>query len=105
MDWTVSSYPKDTIYTHEWTIEDFLKAMYRNDGKIDSPPFKLPGLQWSFFLRVTRSQCDRKRVSIEYVMNNMSLSDIDRYKDTMDMQDMVMKTLSLISLASGEKPF
>ena len=34
MDWTVSSYPKDTIYTHEWTIEDFLKAMYRNDGKI-----------------------------------------------------------------------
>jgi len=61
MDCTVSSYPKDTIYSHEWTIEEFAKAMYRNDGTIDSPSFKMPGLQqWSFFLRVTQSECDRK---------------------------------------------
>ena len=61
MDWTVSSYPKDTIYTHEWTIEDFLKAMYRNDGKIDSPPFKMPGLgNRKFFLRITQSECDKR---------------------------------------------
>ena len=76
MDWTESSYPEDAIYTREWTIKEFSKAMERTDGQIDSPPFKLPGLQWSFFLRVTRSQCDRKRVSIE---NIMSLSDINRY--------------------------
>ena len=60
MDWTVSSYPKDAIYTHQWTIEDFSKAMARNDGKIDGPPFRMPGLQESFFLCITQSQCDRK---------------------------------------------
>ena len=58
----MSSYPKDTIYTHQWTIEDFPKAMKRNDGKIDSPIFKMPGLQVqrSFFLRITRSKCDQE---------------------------------------------
>lgn len=77
MDWTESSYPEDAIYTREWTIKEFSKAMERTDGQIDSPPFKLPGLQWSFFLRVTRSQCDRKKVSIENQL--WSLSDINRY--------------------------
>jgi len=63
MDWTVSSYPKDTIYTHQWTIKDFSEALNRNNDKIDSPTFKMPGLQWPFFLRITRSQCHRDFVA------------------------------------------
>ena len=73
MDWTVSSYPKDATYTHQWTIKDFPKAMKRNDGKIDSPTFKMPGLQRSFFLRISRSQCDREM-------------DWDDYEDVCDGQ-------------------
>ena len=90
MDWTASSYPKDTIYNHQWTIEDFPKAMKRNDGKIDSPTFKMPRLQRSFFLRITRSQCDRKmdRTNYDDVFDGSghakgdSLVDIDGINDS-----------------------
>ena len=59
MDWTESYYNKDATYIHEWTIRDFKKAMNRSDGIIDGPPFKMPGLPWKFFLRVSQSECDK----------------------------------------------
>ena len=59
MDWTESYYNKDATYIHEWTIRDFDKAMKRSDGIIDGPPFKMPGLPWKFFLRISQSECDK----------------------------------------------
>ena len=59
MDWTESYYNEDATYIHEWTIKDFDKAMKRSDGIIDGRPFKMPGLPWKFFLRVSQSQCDK----------------------------------------------
>ena len=59
MDWTESYYNEDATYVHEWTIRDFDKAMKRSDGIIDGRPFKMPGLPWKFFLRVSQSQCDK----------------------------------------------
>ena len=59
MDWTESYYNEDATYVHEWTIRDFKKAMNRSDGIIDGPPFKMPGLPWKFFLRISQSECDK----------------------------------------------
>ena len=54
--WAVSVFPEDVTFTHNWTIDDLVKGLERDDdGAIESPSFKMPGLPWDFFLRITRT--------------------------------------------------
>ena len=54
--WAVSTFPEDVTFTYNWTIDDLVKGMERDvDGAIESPSFKMPGLPWDFFLRITRT--------------------------------------------------
>ena len=54
--WAVSTFPEDVTFTYNWTIDDLVKALERDvDGAIESPSFKMPGLPWDFFLRITRT--------------------------------------------------
>ena len=54
--WAVSTFPEDVTFTYNWTIDDLVKGLEREvDGAIESPSFKMPGLPWDFFLRITRT--------------------------------------------------
>ena len=54
--WAVSTFPEDVTFTYNWTIDDLVKGLERDvDGAIESPSFKMPGLPWDFFLRITRT--------------------------------------------------
>ena len=88
--WALSTYPQDVVFTYNWTIEDFSKGMERTDwtindyedgswkkkflrkGRIDSPCFKMPGLPWSFFFRISDtkfySQRPPRELKIEGVL-------------------------------------
>ena len=73
--WALSTYPQDVTFTYNWMIDNFNKGMERtswtineyNDdvrsrqGRIDSPCFKMPGLPWSFFLRIADTTFDNER--------------------------------------------
>ena len=79
--WALSTYPQDVAFTYNWTIDDFNKGMERTswmipdydddgvrrkrgrgrEGRIDSPCFKMPGLPWSFFLRIADTTFEYER--------------------------------------------
>ena len=58
--WSVSTIPKDTTFTYNWSIHEFSKALKRSRTMepLCSEIFKIPGLPWDFRIHVQKLMLD-----------------------------------------------